>query len=140
MGDLPNKYVPKSLSESDKAKQIKDIKMTSRKYKEGKKLTKEDFSRPKVAMTNRDSSYVKQFKAKYDMKVSIPAISKRFGISEAGLRKIYDKGVGAFLSSGSRPNQTASSWAYARIASVLMGGKARDVDSEIVKQYNIPKL
>jgi hypothetical protein len=74
------------------------------------------------------------------MKVSIPAISKRFGISEAGLRKVFDKGVAAFLSSGSRPNQTASSWAYARVASVLMGGKARDVDKDIVKEYNIPRL
>jgi hypothetical protein len=140
MGDLPKKYVPQSLSKSDKAKQTKDIKETSKKYKEGKKLTKEDFSRPKVDMPERKSSYVEKFKDKYDMKVSIPAISKRFGISEAGLRKVFDKGVAAFLSSGSRPNQTASSWAYARVASVLMGGPAREVDKEIVKEYNIPKL
>jgi len=138
---MKDKYIPASLSASDKAKQKRDIQTTAKKYKEGKKLTKEDFSRPKLeSAKSKPSSHVEKFKAKYDMSISIPAISKRFNIPEAGLRAIYKKGVGAFLSDGSRPEQTASSWAKARIASVLMGGKARDIDSAIVKEYNIPLL
>ena len=51
------------------------------------------------------------------------------------LDKILSKGRGAYYSSGSRPNQTADSWARARLASVIMGGKARQVDKEIWEKY-----
>ncbi len=47
------------------------------------------------------------------------------------------KGEGAFYSSGSRPNQTPQSWAYARVYSYLLGGPARKVDSDITKKYNV---
>jgi len=42
------------------------------------------------------------------------------------------KGEGAYYSSGSRPNQTAQSWGYARLASSLTGGKAAIVDFDII--------
>ena len=44
------------------------------------------------------------------------------------LRKIVKKGQGAYFSSGSRPNQTAHSWGYARLASSITGGKSAAVD------------
>jgi hypothetical protein len=50
------------------------------------------------------------------------------------LRAIVKKGEGAYYSSGSRPNQTAHSWAYARLASALTGGKAAKVDYHLVKR------
>ena len=42
----------------------------------------------------------------------------------AGLEKIYGKGLAAWKSGGHRPGATARNWGDARLASVLVGGKA----------------
>jgi hypothetical protein len=44
------------------------------------------------------------------------------------------KGQAAYYSSGSRPNQTASSWGLARLASSITGKKASIVDYHILKK------
>jgi hypothetical protein len=49
------------------------------------------------------------------------------------LKKIVNKGEGAFFSSGSRPNQTAQSWGYARLGSAITGQKAAAVDFSILE-------
>ena len=41
--------------------------------------------------------------------------------------------MGAYYSSGSRPNQTPHSWGYARLYSALAGGPAAKVDYHILK-------
>ena len=51
---------------------------------------------------------------------------------------VYEKGLGAYYSSGSRPGMTSHQWAMARVNSFLRGGKARQVDSaqwERVKKH-----
>ena len=48
--------------------------------------------------------------------------------------------MGAYYSSGSRPNQTPESWGKSRVASVLVGGLSRKIDKKIVDKYNIPKI
>jgi len=50
------------------------------------------------------------------------------------LSEIVRKGEGAYYSSGSRPNQTPQSWAYARLASAITGGKAAKVDYHILEK------
>lgn len=144
-----DKYVPKSLSKEDAKKQSADIKKTAMKVREKQPLTKggvlgtlkkEDFERPKVDYPTRKSSYTTKFEKKYGIKVSMDAISEKFNIPKTALKQIYDKGVGAFLSDGSRPNVNAFQWGYARIASVLLGGKARNIDKSIVEKYNLPLL
>ena len=42
--------------------------------------------------------------------------------------------MGAYYSSGSRPNQTPHSWGIARLASSITGGKAASVDYNILEQ------
>ena len=37
--------------------------------------------------------------------------------------------MGAYHSSGSRPNQSKESWGYARLASAITGGPASKVDA-----------
>ena len=62
-------------------------------------------------------------------KVSKPkkaAKSKLFTPSQQ--KKSYDKGLAAYMSSGSRKGMTAHQWAMARVNSVLRGGKARSID------------
>jgi len=132
--------VPSSLSKEDAKKQISSIERTSMKVKKGEPLTKKDFQRPKVDYPSRTSPFVSKFQKKYNMKVSIDEISDKFNIPKTALKQIYDKGVGAYLSDGSRPNVNAFQWGFARIASVLLGGKARNIDKAIVEKYNLPLL
>ena len=42
--------------------------------------------------------------------------------------------MGAYFSSGSRPNQTPHSWGYARLASSITGNNASIVDYKILKK------
>ena len=119
---LPQKYVPKSLTKADREKQIKSI-------KEGK-------DRPKVkSFQSKRSSWVEKFEKKYGYKISNTSRISKEIISKTGIDKILDKGRGAYYSSGSRPNQTAESWARARLASVIMGGPARKIDKKIWDEF-----
>ena len=61
-------------------------------------------------------------------------LEKKTGCSEEGLEKILSKGRGAYYSSGSRPNQTATSWGIARMASDITAGKAAAVDFNILDE------
>ena len=119
---LSKKYVPDSLTPADRRKQIASI--------------KEKRDRPKVeSFTSRRSPFVVQFETKYGTKITDDAFISKNILSKQGISQILDKGRGAYYSSGSRPNQTAESWARARLASVIMGGKARDVDKDIWAKF-----
>jgi hypothetical protein len=48
------------------------------------------------------------------------------------LKKIVNKGEGAYYSSGSRPNQTQQSWGIARLASAITGGNSSIVDYKLL--------
>ena len=61
-------------------------------------------------------------------------MAKKTGCSVGALRKIVKKGQGAYFSSGSRPNQTAHSWGYARLASSITGGKSAAVDFKVLSE------
>ena len=115
------KYVPKSLSESDKKKQIKSI-------KEGK-------DRPKTDYKTKRSSHVVAFEKKYGEKITNDSFISKNIISKTGIDEILSKGRGAYYSAGSRPNVSATQWARARLASVIMGGPARKVDQKIWDKY-----
>ena len=61
-------------------------------------------------------------------------LSKKSKCSVRSLRAITKKGRGAFYSSGSRPMQTAQSWARARLASALTGGPASKIDYHLLQE------
>ena len=115
------KYVPKSLSESDKKKQIKSI--------------KEGTDRPKTDYKTNRSSHVVAFEKKYGEKITNDSFISKNIISKTGIDQILSKGRGAYYSAGSRPNVSATQWARARLASVIMGGPARKVDQKIWDKY-----
>ena len=119
-----NKSYIEGLKGYERRKQIKSI-------VEGK-------DRPKVkGFKSKRSSWSKKFEEKYDKKITdLDFISKNI-IKREGINKILSKGKGAFYSAGSRPNQTAFSWAYARLGSVIMGGPARKVDQSIWNEYKV---
>jgi predicted RNase H-like nuclease (RuvC/YqgF family) len=127
---IPRRYIPKTLSNRDSGKQRSNLNKSRRLYKRGIYV-----SRPKLkSFHSRKSSHIKNAKSKYGVKtVSVGSLSKKSGCSQSALRKILSKGRGAYYSSGSRPNQTAESWARARLASSLTGGPASKVDYSILK-------
>ena len=125
---IPKKYLPKSLSPSDRKKQLKSLK------------SKTNQDRPKVSsFKSKRSPHVEKFEKRYGHKITDDAFISKNIISKEGIRQILAKGRGAYKSGGSRPNQSASSWARARLASVITGGKARAVDQKIWDQYKIKK-
>ena len=118
--NVPDIYL-KGLKGKDREKQIKSI-------FEGKK-------RPKTDFKSKRSGHVKKFEDKYKVKITDKEYIHKNIITNKGQDLILSKGRGAYFSGGSRPNQTPSSWAYARLASVIMGGNARKVDKDIWEKY-----
>ena len=116
------KYVPDSLSKSDKKKQIKSI--------------KDKKERPKLkSFESKRSPWVKKFEDKYGFKITNDSRISKEIISKTGINKILDRGVAAYYNSGSRPNQTPASWSRARLASVILKGPAYKIDKEIFEKY-----
>jgi len=82
-------------------------------------------------------TYKQKYNKKYgfdkDQSHSLSDISKTTGYSKSGLQTIYNKGIGAFKTNpGSvRPQvKSKEQWAYARVYSAVMGGKASKVDAD----------
>ena len=120
--DIPKKYIPDTLSPADRKKQIKSI-------FEGKK-------RPEVKYKEKRSKWVIAFEKKYKTNIMDDKFIHKNIISKTGKDKILEKGMAAYYSGGSRPNQNATSWARARLASVILGGGARKVDKNIWEKYS----
>tara|TARA_R110001592_G_scaffold82916_1_gene245519 strand:+ start:38 stop:307 length:270 start_codon:yes stop_codon:yes gene_type:complete len=86
-------------------------------------------------------SYKNKFNKKYKFKKDEPhnlkEISKITGYKYSGLKKIFEKGEGAFFSNPSSVRKIVKSpqqWAYARVYSAVMGGKASKVDKDLLKK------
>ena len=128
--NIPKKYTNR-LSKKDKQKQLNNIKRSKRLYKKGIYV-----DRPKLkSYKNKKSQWIIKFENKYNHKITDKNFINNNIISIKGQNLILKKGRGAYYSSGSRPNQTSNSWAYARLASVIMGGPARKVDKNIWLEY-----
>ena len=52
----------------------------------------------------------------------------RKNITLSMLKKVYRRGQGAFLSSGSRPRTSMQSWSLGRVNSFLRGSRKHDTD------------
>lgn len=130
---ISKKYLPKSLSPKDRRRQKRAIEKARRMYKKGKYV-----DRPKVKSPRRKSKHIRKALRMYSGVESVtPRSSKlsvKSGCSKRAMRRVVRKGRGAYYSSGSRPNQTSDSWAYARLASALTGGPASCVDAHILRE------
>jgi hypothetical protein len=139
----PKRYIPKSLSESDKKKQKKQLDKSTQDYKKGKYTDRKKLE----SFKGKKSSYTQEVKEKLGLPMNFDKVADKLTKTKKrekellkGFEEIYDKGKGAFYSSGSRPNQTPESWGKARVASVLVGGPSRKIDKKIVEKYKIPKI
>jgi len=127
--NIPDRYLA-NLKGAERRKQIKSI--------------VEKKQRPKTSFKSKESSWTQKFNKKYGDELdkmkggrSKRNIAKITGIPVKALDQVYDKGRGAYFSSGSRPNQTPDSWGRARMYSYILGGKARNIDKEITKKYKV---
>tara|TARA_R110002012_G_scaffold61820_2_gene162226 strand:- start:7938 stop:8339 length:402 start_codon:yes stop_codon:yes gene_type:complete len=120
--NVPQRYVPKTLTKADRKKQEKSI--------------LEGTDRPKLAsFKSKRSGWAKKFEDKYGYKITETDKINKEILKEKGQKEIIDKGMKAYYTSGSRPNQTPFSWGLGRLASVLMGGPARKIDIKIWNKY-----
>lgn len=125
-------YVPKSLSNKDKKIQLSNILKSRKNYKKGIYI-----SRKKIpSFKSKTSRHIVNAKKIYNIDSVRPSeeLSRKTGCSVKGLRQIVKKGEAAYFSSGSRPNQSAQSWGYARLASSITGNKASRVDYSILEK------
>lgn len=118
------KYVPPSLSPTEKREQIRSILM--------------GIKRPKIDRKPRRSKWTIKAHEFFGKTPSLADLSKASGVKESGLKEIIKRGEKAYYTSGSRPNQTPESWGIARLYAVLFGSKgARRADADLVKKFNI---
>ena len=123
---IPRKYTAR-LSRRDRSKHKKNLIKSRKMYKKGIYV-----DRPQLkAYPKKRSAHIVKFEKRYNRKITDKDFIDKNILSKKGQNQILKKGRGAYYSSGSRPNQSSSSWAYARLASVITGGKARKVDNKI---------
>lgn len=90
-----------------------------------------------MVVTYKDK-FNKKYKFKADTSHSIKELSDISGYKLSGLKTIFNKGIGAFKTNRAsvRPSvKSPEQWAYGRLYSVLMGGKAAKIDaSHLIKK------
>lgn len=134
---IPKHYVS-GLSRKDKKKQTRELKKSRKQYRTKSRSKKKYYTRKKMkSFKSKPSSWTKKFRKKYPDAKSLPQISKATGIDVRALRAVKKKGMGAYFSSGSRPNQTPESWGMARMYSYILGGPVRKIDAHITEKYKV---
>ena len=132
MQKIPRRYIPSILSKRDSKKQRQAILKSRKAYRRGRYI-----NRPSLkSFVTKKSPHVFRATNLYGVESMQPnpTLAKATGCKEEALQEIIKKGEGAFYSSGSRPNQTAQSWAYARLGSSLTGGPSSQVDYSILQR------
>lgn len=123
-------YVPKTMSLADQKRQRISVEESREASKYGiykkRKNLKSFHSRISPRILKAEKIYDKSFS---ELLKRVPGCTNDLN------KQVISKGRGAYYSSGSRPNQTDTSWAYARLASVITGGKAAHVDRKIIEKY-----
>lgn len=91
------------------------------------------FKTDKYRKTNRKSSYTVQWNKLFPHVKSIKERSKATGVPEKYLKTVFKRGKAAWRT-GHRVSQTPESWAYPRLSSYLLCGKAHyTADSDQVR-------
>ena len=128
--NVPLKYLPKRLTSKDKKRLAKQLKKSKKAYKKGIYIHR----KPVDSYKSKKSQHILNAERIYNIKnlALNNELANKTGCSISALNKIIKKGMGAYYSSGSRPNQTPHSWGIARLASSISGGKAAAVDYKIL--------
>lgn len=127
---IPLRYLPRRLTVKDKKKQLLMLQRSKKLYKKHKYYTRKQLP----SYHSKTSKHIRNAQHLYKVNRILPnkELARATGCSVDALKKIVQKGEGAYYSSGSRPNQTAQSWGLARLASSITGGKSSAVDFNII--------
>jgi hypothetical protein len=102
---------------------------TWRKRREAELLKRRKTLNPRLGPSNfksklKKSKWTMQFHKVYpNLKFNKAAISKRTGISIQNLNTVYDRGLKAWKTGGSRPGASAQQWAIARLYKFVLVSK-----------------
>jgi hypothetical protein len=131
MSRVPKTYIPDKLTRKDRTKIKKELKKSIKNYKDGKYIVRKKVK----SFKSKKSKHILNAERIYKIEnLSINSeLVKKTKCSKKTLDTILKKGLGAYYSSGSRPNQTPHSWGYARLASAITGGKASGVDYKLLE-------
>lgn len=132
MSKAPEYYVPRSLSKKQKAKAMRELRKSRRAYKNKKYYTRKKVEGYKSKRSKHENRVREMYRFNKNDKITIRKLSNKTNCSEKSLKCIVKKGQGAYYSSGSRPNQTAHSWGYARLYSAITGGPAAKYDKHLL--------
>ena len=125
-------YVKNEFTKSDIQELIDEIK---------------DYKKDNFKKGGKIDTYKDKYNRKYGFKKgqshSLQEIAKTTGIGMKGIQQIYNKGIGAYKTNPSsvRPNvKSKEQWAYARVYSAVMGGKASKIDKNELKMEKGGKI
>tara|TARA_Y100000589_G_C27194651_1_gene646258 strand:+ start:4347 stop:5327 length:981 start_codon:yes stop_codon:yes gene_type:complete len=131
--NISKKYYA-GLSKKDQLEQCKEIKKSRKSYKKNKYFTR----KKRKSYRHKSSSHVIDFKKKYCIELgNLKKIQQITGVPIGASKAVLKRGRGAYLSNGSRPNQTPESWARARLASFILKRGAYIRDKDIWDKYKI---
>lgn len=129
---VPVRYIPTTITQKDARQQTRELLRSRKMYTKGQYHTR----RKIASFKSKPSGHIARAREIYKIDHIVPSkeLSRKTGCSVSALQKIVKKGEGAYFSSGSRPNQTAQSWGYARLASAITSGKSAAVDFDILEK------
>ena len=127
---LPEKYLSGSENRAARAETIEEGKKA---YKEGKRLPdsyfdkRQEFKKGGKVKTDKGAKEGRK-PLNASTIASLKKKAKSSGKSLSTLKKVYRRGQGAYLSSGSRPKTSMAAWAMGRVNSFIRGSKKHDTD------------
>ena len=113
-----------------------------RRARENELLKRRREKNPKLGPSNfkaklKKSKWTQQFHKVYpDLKFNKEAISKRTGISVRNLNTVYNRGLKAWKTGGSRPGATAQQWAIARLYKFVLVTKHKAPKQWFARRYD----
>lgn len=110
-----------------------DKEFNKKKKESGKKHVKSKHTKKYEQMYGKDSDdHSEDYdSADFSAAKSLAKKAKKSGFSVGVLRKVYQRGIGAWKS-GHRPGMSPQAWAMARVNSFITGGGARKADSDLI--------
>ena len=132
MPTVPAHYIPQSLNKRWRDIQKQELNKSRKMYQKGKYYTRKNIPEYRNKKSVWDSRVRRTYDIPKTKELNLDILVKKTGCSKKALNAIVRKGIGAYYSSGSRPNQTGHSWGNARLYSALSGGPAAKVDYNIL--------
>lgn len=136
--ELPKQYT-KGLTKKEAKEKTENVKKTRELIKEGKKKEARELAKKRpTTKDTKKSTFTMRFKKKFpNTKPETKEFENKTGIPLKAQKDIIKRGMGAYLSAGSRASVSSPrQWGIARLYSFYFN-KGRTFDTDLIKKYNI---